>query len=77
MKNFIETYRDTVEIATIRIMPLTTLTKSEWKRIQELMDIKVTSGLFGKLLSSGQASLTDTERIELDLVGEEWIAHHW
>ena len=53
MKNFIETYRDTVEIATIRIMPLTTLTKSEWTRIQELMDIKVTNGLLGKLLSSG------------------------
>ena len=77
MKTFITDNRDNVETATIRLMPLTTLTKSEWNRIQELMDIKVNGGLFSKLLNSGLASLTDAERIELDLVGEEWIGGYW
>ena len=77
MKNFIEKYRGDVEIATIRLMTETTLTKSEWERIGELMTFKLQGNLWEKFLSSGLASLTEPERIELDLVGEEWMSPYW
>lgn len=77
MKSFIQNNRNDVEVATIRLMPFTTLTKSEWAKIGELMNSKVTNALWTRFLNFGLASLLDNERIELDLVGQEWIGIHW
>ena len=46
MKNFIEAYRGDVEVATIRLMPETTLTKREWARIGELMTLRTTGTIW-------------------------------
>lgn len=62
MKIFLNEYRDDVEIATIVLMPLTTLTKSEYQRIKALLDYKLGPGDLWTRYLQQDTSLTVAER---------------
>ena len=71
MKFYIQTYDSDVLVATISLMPFTTLTISEYVRIQALLNLQ-TNQLWDRYVS-GDLTLSVSERQNINVVGSEWL----
>ena len=71
MKSYIQTYDSDVLVATIPLMPFTTLTISEYVRIQALLNLQ-TNQLWDRYVS-GDLTLSVSERLNINVAGSEWL----
>ena len=77
MTKYARQFQDEVLIAKVGLMPFTTLTRSEYKRIRALLDYKLGSDTLWQQYLTNDSSLSTAEKNRVREIGVEWMGSNF